>query len=332
MNFSLILQNEIALERQIISILNTYFYPFLTGKDFYNFRCNVCGDSKKNKFKKRGYLIKKRDKPWHFYCHNCQTSMSATKWMKEYFPLYYKEYIREILNNKKESVIKPIITGHINKENLMEKDDIKFFIPILKGKGKLFEDAIKFCKDRMISENVWSKWFVAINGRYKNRLIIPFFDHNGKIYYWQGRALKDEMIPKYLSRLGDQFNNIYNYYNVDKDKEVIILEGPIDSEFVENSIALTGLKINDDKLMTFKKRYFLLDYDKDGKKKSLKLLENGEYVFNWNNFIKDNNLPKKDKWDINEVCIFLHKVNKFTFNELKIYFTNSIYDKINFII
>jgi len=140
------------------------------------------------------------------------------------------------------------------------------------------------------------------------------------------------MLPKYLSRLGDQFNNIYNYYNVDKNKEVIILEGSIDSEFVINSVALTGLKIHDEKINIFNKRYYLLDDDIDGKKKSIKLLEKGEYIFNWNKFKKDNNLPDREKWDINEVFIFNQKKEKLTFEELKPYFTNSIYDNVNFII
>lgn len=332
MNFNSIIQNDFALERQIVSILNCNFKPFSSGKNYYNFRCNVCGDSLKHKSKRRGYILKKIDKPWHFFCHNCQVSMSVIKWMKEYFPLNYREYIKEILSNKKEPLIKHTVVKYINKENISEKEDIKFFIPILKGNGKLFEDTIKLCKDRLIPENVWEKWFIAIDGKYKNRLIIPFFDNKGKIYYWQGRALKDWMIPKYLSRLGDHFNNIYNYYIVDKSKEVICLEGPIDCEFIENSVALTGLKYHDDKIKVFKNPFFLFDDDKDGKKKTLKLLESGKYVFNWSKFKKDLNLPDREKWDINDTIIYLNKKNKFTFEELKPYFTNSIFDRVYFII
>lgn len=331
MNFSLLIQNEIALERQLISVLDSNLTPYSSGKGYYNFRCNICGDSKKNKHKRRGYLIKKKDKPWYFFCHNGCGGMIALKWLKEYFPLNYREYVKEILSNKKEALIKPTIVKHINNDT-SEKEDIKFFIPILKGKGELFEKTIEYCKTRLIPESVWSKFFIAIDGKYKNRMIIPFFDNKGKIYYWQGRTLKNWMLPKYLSRLGDQFNNIYNYYNVDKSKEVIILEGSIDSEFVTNSIALTGLKIYDEKINIFNKRYYLLDDDEDGKKKCIKLLEKCEYVFNWNKFRKDYNLPTRDKWDINEVVLYLKRIDKFTFEELKQYFTNSIYDKVNFII
>jgi len=336
MNFSLLIQNEIALERQLVNILNTNFNPYSTGKGYYNFRCNICGDSKKSKVKRRGYLIKKKDKPWYFYCHNCQASLAATKWIKEYFPLHYKDYIREILSNKEKAVVKKSVVQKINKDDIPEKDDIKFFVPIYKGKDKIFETAIKFCEKRSISRSIWSKWFVAVDGKYKNRLIISFYDDNNKIYFWQGRALKDWMLPKYMSRLGDQFNNIYNYYNVDKKQEVIILEGCIDSEFVENSIGLTGLKIHDKRIEDFKNRYFLFDSDKDGKKKSLKLLEKGEYVFNWSKYIRNNHLPKREKWDINDLYIYLERtedrIDKFFFEDFEDYFTNSIYDKVDFII
>jgi len=332
MNFSLLIQNEIALERQIISVLTSNLTPYSSGKNYYNFRCNVCGDSKKNKMKRRGYLIRKRDKPWYFYCHNCQISMSAIKWLKEYFPLNYREYIKEILSSKKESIIKPILVKHINQENISEKDEIKFFIPILKGKGELFDSAIKLCEKRLIPENVWKEWFVAINGKYRYRLIIPFKNNKNKIYYWQGLKLKNYLNPKYLSRLGENLNSIYNFYNIDRNKPVQIVEGVIDSLFLENSIALTGLKIHNELLKDLNFKYFLLDYDDSGIKNSIKLLEQGKYIFNWNKFSRDYALPKREKFDINDVCIYLNKPKGFNFEELKKYYTNSIYDKPLFLI
>jgi hypothetical protein len=288
----------------------------------------VCGDSTKNKYKRRGYLLKKDGKSWRFYCHNCGASISAVKWMKEYFPSNYKDYIKEILSNKNEGLIKPVIAHKIE---IDEKEDIKFFIPILKKNDELFKKAIQICKDRMIPEEIWNKWYVAIDKKYKNRLIIPFFDNNNKVYYWQGKALYDWMIPKYLSRLGDEFNNIYNYYLVDKTKPVQITEGIIDALFLDNNvIAMTGLKPHNERLKEFSKKYFLLDSDNSGRKVSLELLKCGEYVFNWTKFIKDYNLPKQDKHDVNSVCILLNKPEGFTFNELEKYYTNSIYDGIFF--
>ena len=109
----------------------------------------------------------------------------------------------------------------------------------MKGKGELFDQSIKLCKDRLIPENIWNDWYVAIDGSYKNRLIIPYKDNNNKIYNWQGKSLYEWQIPKYKNRLGENFNNIYVYYAVDRNKPVIVFEGVLDALFVKNSVSFS---------------------------------------------------------------------------------------------
>ena len=41
----------------------------------YNFRCPLCGDSKKNKSKARGYLYQKKS-DLNYKCHNCGITAS----------------------------------------------------------------------------------------------------------------------------------------------------------------------------------------------------------------------------------------------------------------
>ena len=88
----------------------------------------------------------------------------------------------------------------------------------------------------------------------------------------------------------------------------------------------------DNRLKDFPNKYFLIDNDStpDTQKKKIELLISGEYVFCWKWFINDFKLPKREKWDINDVCIYLNK-SEYCFDELQKYFTNSIYDKIYFI-
>lgn len=337
-----------VLEKHIITILTTYFDGVnLNNPLRYNFRCNVCGDSKTNKFKKRGYILKDHN-PWIFYCHNCQAKMSAEHWMKEFFHSEYMQYRRELMyrnnSDKLEEQKNILINKTIERQNRIkdfkkseeekEQEAMKFFVPINKGDNKIFDIAKKQCQKRLIDEEIWSKWFVAVDGKYKNRIIIPFFDDKNKIYYYQGRSIYSNMIPKYLSRFGDNHNNIYNYYNVDKEKNVIVLEGLIDSLFVENSIAMTGLKIEDKKLNNFENKMFLLDDDDAGNERSLKLLQEGKYVFKWKEFLKDLNVPrkpdKKDKWDVNELCMYINRKEMFKLDEIEKYFTNNFYDSIFF--
>jgi len=326
------LNDNIALNQQVRSILST-FSNVTESSEYYNFRCHICGDSKKSKYKKRAYILTKRT-PWQYFCHNCGYKKPVYLWMKEFFPTNYKDYISETLrlkDNNVEPKVQPIQFKQ-TKVKLDEQEHTRHFIPILKGSNILFDKAIKLCKSRRIPEVIWHKWFVAVDGMYKNRLIIPFYDDKGKIYYYQGRRLDDRMEPKYLSRPGSNHNNIYNYYTVDYNKPVIILEGPIDSVFVDNSIAVTGVKMNDPKLDIFKYKYFLIDDDPtpETHKIIIELLDRGNYVFCWNKFKKTFQLPKKPKYDINDTILYLNK-DKFTFEELEPYFTNTIYDKVLFI-
>jgi len=330
MNFSDF--DEIALERQVRLILSS-LENVTESYDYYNFRCHICGDSQKSKSKKRGYILKNKT-PWMYYCHNCYYKKPVIFWMKEFFPSYYKDYFKEVLgrNDNKKKRDLPNIKARRTRKRSTEQDQTKFFVHIKSGVTPLFAKAIRFCIDRNIPEDVWSKWYVATGEMYRNRLIIPFYDDKGKIYYYQGRSLYDYMTPKYLSRAGN-YNSIYNYYLVDREKPVTVLEGPIDSIFVENSVAVTGVKIYDDNLKIFKQKRFLIDYDCetfDTKKKTIELLTKGEYVFCWKKFMKTYNLPKRSKWDINDVLLYMNKDN-FSYEELEPFFTNSIFDKVFFV-
>lgn len=344
MRYTQLVQSKVILDRIIRQILSRHFDSFREKDRYYNFRCNICGDSKKSNIKRRGYILKNDDSKWTYYCHNCPISMSVFKWMKTYFPEYHRQYISEVLSNQRaleleqqREALKPSRPVVKKKKVLTEdekKNDTKFWVPIKKGQSILFDKAIRVCVDRHVPSEVWEKWFVGTDGRNKNRLIIPFYNHLGKIYFWQGRALKDWLEPKYLSREdpNDSLNSIYNYYNIDVEKPTIIFEGPIDSIFVENAIGLTGLKLYDKRLQKIKHKYFILDNDEAGREQSIKLLktDKAEYVFVWKKFLKDMKLPVQLK-DMNDVIVESGKYHKFTFEELKPYFTKSKFDTIWFV-
>ena len=96
-------------------------------------------------------------------------------------------------------------------------------------------------------------------------------------------------------------------------------------------VAVTGLKIDDERLNDFKYKYFLLDNDRDAKSTSIKLLLKGNYVFNWTLFLKDHkcNAPIKD---VNDFIIHNQEgITELTFEMLEPYFTKNLYDKIYFV-
>ena len=72
------------------------------------------------------------------------------------------------------------------------------------------------------------------------RLVIPFFDENNKMFAFQGRAFGNEQ-PKYITiKLDPDKEKIYGLNRVDKNKHIFVVEGPIDSLFLDNCIAVAG--------------------------------------------------------------------------------------------
>jgi hypothetical protein len=72
------------------------------------------------------------------------------------------------------------------------------------------------------------------------RLVIPFFDENNKMFAFQGRAFGNE-IPKYITiTLDPDKDKIYGLNRLDSTKPIQVTEGPIDSMFLDNCVAVGG--------------------------------------------------------------------------------------------
>ncbi len=326
----------------VSQIMQTYFADnYIDRGNMFVFRCNVCGDSKTNKRKKRGHLFYDTpnvDSPEIFYCHNCQVSLPAKKWMREYFPDTWLQYSKEFIHRKKnaisnkielpqsyrqpvieqvstpklintsESIIKPDIN-----ELIEDNPDMRWFKPIESNK-----DAIAWVLRRKIPESFSQTFFVSDNGIFRNRVIIPFIDNNENIYYFQARTLGDD-IPKYKNPVSN-IKPLFNIYNVDLNKPVIIFEGPIDSMFVENAIGLCGTS-ND--ISFIKHKYYIYDNDNTGRKKGRQILQNSsDYVFMWKKFLND--LKINNCKDMNDVILNTDIKYPLTFEQLKPYFTNNL--------
>ena len=319
------IDNILLVQSEVKNILNTYFKDVYENGESFNFRCNVCGDSKKSKFLKRGHIYKTKT-PWEYHCYNCGAHYSNVLfWIKEYFPYNFTELKANMRRNAvpEEKSYDNIKYEKESEEN--EQETTKSF-----KKATKYEAVVEYCEKRRIPKEIYSKWFYAEDGKFADRMIIPFYDHNGKIYYYQGRAMNDWMIPKYKSRKGSNHISIYGYYLVDRTKPVVILEGPIDSLFVENAIGVTGLKVKDPRLVEFEQKYFLLDNDPDARKVCCKLIDAGQYVFNWDKFLSDHKYEGKIK-DVNDF-ILKNKdgIDRLTWDLIGPYFTKKSFDKISF--
>ena len=74
----------------------------------------------------------------------------------------------------------------------------------------------------------------------ETRLLIPFIDSTKKVHAFQGRALGESKV-KYITIVLDELvPKVYGLDTVNFNKTVYVTEGPIDSMFIDNSIATAG--------------------------------------------------------------------------------------------
>jgi len=156
-------------------------------------------------------------------------------------------------------------------------------------------------------------------------MIIPFYDNKGEMYYFQGRSIYGEE-PKYKNPIGyPKYKGVYNIFNVDKSKEIILCEGPLDSLFLPNAIAVTGSSIPHEIESALKGKdvLYLWDNDEAGQKNAITYLNRGCKVFLWKKFITQNGYPQVK--DINELLLKIGK-DKFELEDIKPYFSNFVFD------
>jgi hypothetical protein len=74
------------------------------------------------------------------------------------------------------------------------------------------------------------------------RLVIPYLDFTGtKLTAVLGRSIEPDAQPKYLAAKTDPDSSlVFGLDRIDPNRRVLILEGPLDSLFLENAAAVTG--------------------------------------------------------------------------------------------
>ena len=156
--------------------------------------------------------------------------------------------------------------------------DIDGFLPIninsYETDNKEVTKAWNFLISRKLFDTVEfeeSPFYLATKGRYKNRLIIPFTNYTGNIFYFQARALTPDMQPKYLNpsvEEGVKASNILYPFDYDVD-HLIICEGPLDAITLNlhgfNATCTVGSSISSIQMQMLKEftGRIILAYDND---------------------------------------------------------------------
>ena len=223
------------------------------GDNLWNFRCPYCGDSQKSRTKARGYVFRKKNDLF-FKCHNCGVGASLGNLIKYVDSKTYDDYILERYRKGVETKSSPEPEFKFNAP-VFKKDVFKSLRSI--SELAATHPARRLVEERKIPKRFLSNdlylcdsFFKFTNTLVKNkfpslsgdhpRLMIPFRNEKGEIFAYQGRAFGKE-IPKYITiKLDEDADKIYGLDRADKDKQIYVVEGPIDSMFLDNCIAVAG--------------------------------------------------------------------------------------------
>ena len=78
-----------------LNLLSIRLEKFKQKKPYlWNFRCPICGDSKRHKNKARGFIFQVKG-DLMYKCHNCGASLPFAKFLQDQDPILYKEYRME---------------------------------------------------------------------------------------------------------------------------------------------------------------------------------------------------------------------------------------------
>lgn len=302
--------------------------------------CPYCGDSMKSSHKHRGNIILSGKFINYYKCFNCGIFKRIDYFLKDYKIDVNLDTINYISNN---------LTDFSTHSNTKYNMSLFMDMDII---DKYAIEKEYMCKSLNLSSIKNSYRWSWLTDRlqyneskflYDNKddsVLILNLTPSGKILGMQKRTFRGE--NKYLSY---KLNKIYKLLNIDDNipneidsisslfniclvnynKPIILLEGPLDSFLIANSIANTGANKQFPLDIPIK---FLYDKDETGVKKSIEHINNGEEVFLWDKFLKEINAPYRKKWDVTDILIWAKK-NNLKLPKFENYFSNDPLDIID---
>lgn len=294
-----------CVEHEYLPMVGCRLEKFVRKKDdLYTFRCPYCGDSSKNKNKTRGYFYSKKNELL-FKCHNCGVGRTFANFLKDNFPDLYDQYLMDRYSR-----------GLTGKGSNTPNPKFDFKTPVFKLKPKglqsissLDEDhpAKKYLLGRKIPPSKLSNLFYV--DKYKTwvnsqvptfedtmgdhpRIIIPLIN-NDEWFGFQGRSLNPRDKMRYITTILDKAPpKIFGLDTADYGEVIYVTEGPIDSLFLDNSIAMVGADIDWLFLISNMDTDFVFVYDNEPRNSQIvarmeKVIDTGYPVVIWPSDVKE---------------------------------------------
>lgn len=324
---------SIWLQEKYISLISHRLPLFKKINGGYAFRCPICGDSKKHESKTRGgFYIPPSSQTYNMGCFNCGASMILPKFLKLFDKSVYdayqlEEYAERHVDREPASavVVQQPKKPRLNMDGLVRYDKLPDDHP-----------ALKYVINRGIPESKYRRlyycpaYYTWLHPDKKcssdhPRLILPFFDRFGNITRTAARAFGNEE-PRYLYHVINPVSTrIFGLDEIDPMKEVMAVEGPIDSLFLPNAIAVGGASYQAPELKDIKNKIIIPDNQPRNRSvcdQIEKCIDRGDRVCLWQQETsKDiNDMIRVDKYSIDDV-IRLIRESTFQGIEAKLQFS-----------
>lgn len=246
------------LDAKYISLISFRLRNFKRrGSNLWNFSCPFCMDSKTDKRKARGYIFQNKGK-LIYKCHNCNVPvMDVPHFIQRLDQTLYEDYTKEKLlstGNQKDDKEHEEFVRKLSKPTFWTKTPLK----VLPKISQLSADhpAKQFVEKRKIPTSFHYKLFLCLKfkafvnlsvpGKFESiendepRLIIPLLNENKELVGFQGRSFKKKTPMRYITIMLSDGLKLYGLDEIDKNKHIYIVEGPIDSMFLPNALASAG--------------------------------------------------------------------------------------------
>ena len=288
------------------------------GQYLYNCRCPICGDSQTKKNKARGYFYRQKN-DLYYKCHNCDASMHFGTFLKDFDSNLYREYRLERYSSGENR------KAHANPEkDLKSQFDFTAAESILPQKTLLDElldrvDTLPpdhpcriFCMQRGIPDYQLSRLYYIDDMRKvgqispkmrdkittaEPRLVLPFRDGAGRLLGLTCRALGNEDLRYIAIKIDEDAPQIFGLDEVNPLTTVYVVEGPIDSLFLYNAIAVGGTGFGKLDALNIDRRRLTVVIDNQPRNREVvavvkKVIDAGYNVFIWPD------IPQKDINDL----------------------------------
>ena len=234
------------VDSKYIGLVSSRLQKFKRVKsDLYNFRCPICGDSQKHKNKARGYFYQVKTNT-NYKCHNCGASLSFNNFLKQLDTTLHKQYTLEKFKE-----------GHTGKNFVTEEPTFEFKKPVFKQKldlpkasevpiAKEYLEKRKIDPTKFYFASKFKEWVNTKKQTFdtirkdESRIIIPMYDTERNLIGFQGRSLGPNSVKYITTMLDDDAPKIYGLDQIRGGAPVFVTEGPFDSTFIRNSIAMCG--------------------------------------------------------------------------------------------